>query len=245
MPSVLNCIFDLYGTLVDIRTDEDSPEVWRTLAAEFARYGIDYLPEELHAHYLRLVRQEEAAMLTACPDSSCLPEIRLEKVFHRLFALEGVSATEAATAAIGKTFREASTEYIRLYDGVPELLSTLRRAGKRVWLLSNAQRLFTVGELDRLGLTDYFDGIYLSSDHGFKKPDPRFFRKLLEEQSIAPESAVMIGNDGTCDIEGARRVGLRTLYIRSNISPTEALPEADYILTEMDIRRVQEILLHK
>lgn len=245
MTSVRNCIFDLYGTLVDIHTDEESPEVWRMLAAEFARYDVDFVPEDLHAHYLRFVRQEEAIMLAACPDSSCLPEIQLENVFHKLFALGGVSATEDAVAAIGKTFREVSTEYIRLYDGVPELLAALRQAGKKLWLLSNAQRLFTAWELDRLGLTDYFDGIYLSSDYGFKKPDPRFFRKLLEDQAIDAQSAIMIGNDGTCDIEGAKNAGLRTLYIRSNISPEEALPEADYILTEMSIPRVQEILLRE
>ena len=27
-----DCIFDLYGTLVDIRTDEDAPELWEAMA---------------------------------------------------------------------------------------------------------------------------------------------------------------------------------------------------------------------
>ena len=52
----------------------------------------------------------------------------------------------------------------------------------------------------------------------------------------------MIGNDGVCDIQGARAVGLSTLYIRSNISPAEPLPKAEYVLEKMDLSLVQRIL---
>ena len=52
----------------------------------------------------------------------------------------------------------------------------------------------------------------------------------------------MTGNDGVCDIQGAREAGLSTVYIRSNISPEEPLPEADYVLEEMDLARVRTIL---
>lgn len=234
-----NCIFDLYGTLVDIHTDEDSPAFWQKIAEEYARYGVSFMPETLHKEYLRLVKQEEAAM-QAGPYP---PEIKLDNVFRTLFAQGGICASAEDVETIGRAFRAASTEYIRLYDGVPEMLKALRAAGKGVWLLSNAQRLFTAWELDRLNLTDCFDGICLSSDYGCKKPDPRFFRRLLDERKIPADTAIMVGNDGTCDIAGAKAVGLHTLYIRSNISPDEPLPEADYVLEEMDIRKVQEILL--
>ena len=55
----------------------------------------------------------------------------------------------------------------------------------------------------------------------------------------------MIGNDGVCDIAGARAVGMSTVYIHSNISPKEASPVADYVLPEMDLNRVGEILMGK
>ena len=142
----------------------------------------------------------------------------------------------------GEYFRRCSTKFMRLYDGAEALLAALRENGQGVWLLSNAQRIFTMYELRTLGLEPYFDGVYLSSDHGVKKPDPRFFRRLLEEQGIPPESAVMIGNDGECDIRGAQAVGLATVYIRSDISPDEPLPKADYVLERMDLARVKRIL---
>ena len=42
-----NYVFDLYGTLVDIHTEEDFPNLWEKLALFFGYYGAVYEPEEL------------------------------------------------------------------------------------------------------------------------------------------------------------------------------------------------------
>lgn len=46
-----NYIFDLYGTLVDIHTDEDQPAAWAALARFYSYYGARYAPDELRAAY--------------------------------------------------------------------------------------------------------------------------------------------------------------------------------------------------
>ena len=238
-----NCIFDLYGTLVDIHTDETRPALWKMMAARYREYGADYASEELRDAYFRTVRQMEGGTNPPRNDAhEAHPEIRLELVFQKLFWTKCVDAGLGLAIRAGAQFRKGSMEYIRLYDGAAELLKALRANGQGVWLLSNAQRIFTVYELQTLGIETLFDGIYLSSDYGCKKPDRRFFEVLLKERNIDRSHAVMIGNDGVCDIQGAQAAGLSTLYIRSNISPAEPLPEADYVLEEMDLRRVQAIL---
>ena len=136
-------------------------------------------------------------------------------------------------------FRRAATCHIRLYAGAKELLSALRTRG-RVILLSNAQSLFTRPELEMLGLADCFDGIYLSSEAGFKKPDPRFYRLALEREGLAPERCLMIGNDPVCDGQGARAVGMNTWVIRSGISPRGV--REGYDQEGMDLRRLSKIL---
>jgi putative hydrolase of the HAD superfamily len=125
------------------------------------------------------------------------------------------------------------------------MLQTIRESGKKLYLLSNAQRIFTEYEMKALGIFKYFDGIFISSDFSFKKPDVRFFEKLLDTYEISKASAIMVGNDGICDIKGAKDAGLHTLYIHSNISPKEELPDADYVLEEMDMQRVTEILMQE
>ena len=76
-------------------------------------------------------------------------------------------------------------EHLRLYPHVLEALAALRAKGFRLWLLSNAQRVFTAYELRYLGLGEQFDGIYLSSDYNCRKPDRKFFAALLDEQKLA------------------------------------------------------------
>lgn len=237
-----NCIFDLYGTLADIHTDELRPRLWKEMAALYRQQGAVYTANELQKDYFRIAREIEQEPPYA---AEAYPEIKIEEVFRRLFLNKGITAAPDLCVSVGVHFRESSIEYIRLYDGAREMLQALRNNGQGVWLLSNAQRIFTAPELRSLGIEELFDGIYLSSDHGCKKPSPRFFGILLQERSIPIETAIMIGNDAVCDIQGAQAAGLHTLYIRTDVSPDEPLPNADYALREMDMGKVREILTQK
>lgn len=236
-------IFDLYGTLVDIHTEEDKPEAWAALARFYGYYGAPYAPEELHRTFLQMTQERTAGQEAPRREShEAYPEIQIEEVFLALFRQKGADAGRALAVHAGQFFRAMTTEWLRLYDGVPALLQTLRQRGGRVYLLSNAQQIFTAYEMQALGLTPYFDAVYLSSACGCKKPDLRFFAQLLTEQRLTPERSIMIGNDGLCDMAGARRAGLATLYVRSDLSPDGDRPEADWVLPAMDIPAMGRIL---
>ena len=238
------CIFDLYGTLVDIRTDENKKELWDRLALFYAFYGADYTPDELHLAYDRLTKEMSAGKGGIRKDThEAYPEIRIEEVFRALFQEKGVDADEVLARHAGQFFRILSMEHLKLYDGTEEMLSAIRKRGKKIYLLSNAQQIFTEYEMNALKITPYFDGIFISSEHGCKKPDTEFFEKLIRTCNIDRKGAVMIGNDGVCDIEGAKKAELATVYIRTEISPKEEFPEADYVLKEMDMKKLTEILL--
>ena len=210
-------IFDLYGTLVDIHTEE-SALVWDKTALYFGYYGAPCTGEELHAAFDAAMAQREAQ---AGQSYECFPDIPFEQVMAQLLRDRGVADADVLGVNAAQLFRIASTEYIRLYPYVKEALATLRRKGYRLWLLSNAQRVFTAYELKHLGLGEEFDGVYLSSDYGCRKPDVRFFRALLEEQQLDPSKCLMIGNDRDTDIAGAKAAGLDTLYMHTNLTPRE------------------------
>ena len=216
------CIFDLYGTLVDIRTDENKKELWNRLALFYAFYGADYTPDELHLAYDCLTKEMSAGKGGIRKDThETYPEIKIEEVFRALFQEKGVDADEVLARHAGQFFRILSMEHLKLYDGTEEMLSALRKRGKKIYLLSNAQQIFTEYEMNALKITPYFDGIFISSEHGCKKPDTEFFEKLIRTCNIDRKGAVMIGNDGVCDIEGAKKAELATVYIRTEISPKE------------------------
>ncbi len=224
-------VFDLYGTLVDIRTDEGAPQVWEKMSLFYGYYGAGYEAEELRLTYESIVREEEAilreklqAQLQDERQASC-PEIEITQVFRELFSRKGIQAGEELVVHTGQLFRVLTTEHIRLYPGTTGMLATLRGQGKKIYLLSNAQRIFTAYEMELLDISKYFDGILISSDYGTRKPDERFFRALIDKYGIDVQKSLFVGNDSRSDIAGARQVGMDTFYVKSNISPQGDMAE--------------------
>ena len=211
-------IFDLYGTLVDIHTEENDT-VWEKTAFFFGFYGAHYTKDSLKQAFLAALARREAK---AGQSYECFPDIPFEQVMAELFEAKDIRENAAALGVqAAQLFRIASLEYIRLYPGTLEALAYLRQKGLRLWLLSNAQQVFTAYELRLLGLGEQLDGICLSSDYGCRKPDVRFYRALLQEQGLSPENCLMIGNDRHTDIAGAKAAGLATVYMHTGLTPAD------------------------
>ena len=216
-------VFDLYGTLVDIHTEEDD-RVWEKTALYFGFYGAHYTGPELKAAFQSVMRAREAK---AGQSYECFPDLPFEETMADLFRAKGVTEN-ADTLGINaaQLFRISSLDYIKLYPHALESLAKLRKAGYRLWLLSNAQRIFTEYELRHLGLGAQLDRIYISSDYGCRKPDSRFYQALLEEQGLELAKCLMIGNDRQTDIAGAKAAGMATLYMHTDLTPRDQA-EAD------------------
>lgn len=235
-------IFDLYGTLVDIHTEEDET-VWEKTALYFGYYGAHYATDELQKAFEVEICSRKAS---AGQNYACFPDVPFHEVMADLFRAKGVREhADALGIQAAQLFRICSTEYIRLYPHVLESLTTLRKKGYRLWLLSNAQEVFTRFELNHLGLTDAFDGIYISSVFGYRKPDVRFFRALLTEQKLNPKTSLMIGNDRQTDIAGAKAAGLDAFYMHTALTPPDQLPADPSVPMEFegdDWEKITEIL---
>jgi putative hydrolase of the HAD superfamily len=231
-----NYVFDLYGTLVDIRTREDDPVLWKKLALFYGYYDAAYDPDELQEAYGALVAGKERALKNRLEENpryshEASPEIEITDVFLELYTAKGAAADRQLAIHTGQFFRVLSTDYVRLYPGTETMLSNLKEHGKKIYLLSNAQRIFTEYEMHVLGLVPYFDGILISSDHKTKKPDKRFFDLLLTQYRLDVKKSLFIGNDSTTDIAGARKIGMDTYYVESNISPAQDRADADYVVS--------------
>ena len=231
-----NYVFDLYGTLVDIHTEENFPELWEKLALFYGYYGAIYEPKELQERYAELVSDSECALKKTLEEDrhyahEASPEIEIEEVFEKLYQEKGIVVDKSLAIHTGQFFRVLSTDYVRLYPGTQQMLASLKKIGKKVYLLSNAQRIFTAYEMNVLDITRYFDDILISSDYHTKKPDERFFHILLERHKLDVSNTLYIGNDSRCDVGGAKGVGMPVFYVNSNISPqNDDGKEADYIV---------------
>lgn len=233
-----NYIFDLYGTLIDIRTDEWGEEPWEQYAEWLTENGMPYTGKEVHNLY-----DSEVKRLEAEPTTYKNREIDIIPVFETICRKYKPEMTDEEIYKAAEKFRITTTNFVRLYPNSKRVLTELRKAGKKVYLLSNAQRSFTWQELEKTGIVDDFDDIFISSDAGCKKPDPAFYKMLIDKHNLKIEECVMIGNDSTCDIAGADAVGMDSFYVKTEISPeNDPIPNCKFAFADGEIGHVLELI---
>jgi len=216
-----NFLFDLYGTLLDIRTDEESGAFWEKVSKTLNRSKGG--GGEIKNRYLSLCEREKANL----PQGG---EIDLAAVFSELLAENHMSCSPSDVSAFASKFRELSIRRLRPFRGTKKLLRELKSRGAGLYLLSNAQSCFTYAEIGACGLTPLFDGILLSSEAGFKKPSTKFFEAAFEKFSLDPDNCIYVGNDLNDDVGGAHAAHMQCVYIESPQSGKYSdPPEPDFI----------------
>ncbi|MDP2312870.1 MAG: HAD family hydrolase [Pseudomonadota bacterium] len=92
------------------------------------------------------------------------------------------------------------------------VLTRLRGAGLRLGVVSNSTG--AVGaELVRAGLSHQFEHVLDSALEGVEKPDPVLFRRALDRMGVVAARTVFVGDTWDVDIEGARAVGMHTVFV--------------------------------
>ena len=66
---------------------------------------------------------------------------------------------------------------------------------------------------DSAGLCSFFEVLVDSHCVGAEKPDPAIFRAALDGLGATPEETMFIGDSLRRDREGARRMGMRFIWI--------------------------------
>lgn len=234
-----NYIFDLYGTLVDINTDEENFDFWYKLSLFYSFKGAKYNAEELKELYKKLVKSNLESL-----KNTEYPDFPLESIFSELYINKNINPSADLITDTAHLFRTLSIKYIKLYDGAIELLELLKRKGKKIYLLSNAQRIFTLYEMQLLGIEKYFDDILFSADYKMCKPDKNFYTTLINKHNLNIENSIMIGNDYICDIEGSSNVGLDSLYLHSNLSPEiKGKLKSTYSIMDINLYKASELII--
>lgn len=223
-----NYIFDLYGTLIDIHTDEYSKNFYKKYAKWLRKQGYFF---EWKAFYRAYTMTERRYRENVMKESGYVkPEIRIDEVFREVFEAKGYQISDEEIVRLCENFRSISLIYMSLFPDTLACLEGLKKAGKKIFLLSNAQRSFTWMELEQTGLVPYFDGILISSDEGCMKPDPKFYNICCERYGLDKSQSVMIGNELKSDMAGAKAAGIDGFYInRTPVFHKEETPAYRYV----------------
>lgn len=222
-------IFDLYGTLIDLRTDEWAASTWKKWCRWLDKNQI------LHPHYIPFRREffaKDRALRVEMLQQGVFecPEIDVIDIYRELFAKYGNKGlTDEKLSEISYQFRVASREYIRLFPGVEEFLKAIRNSGSHAYILSNAQASYTLPEILMFGLDKMTDDFIMSSDYKCMKPDRAFFDALIEKHHMDRNRTVMIGDSASSDMAGAQKAGIMGIHLVE-----ENHPNRFYITTTVE-----------
>lgn len=212
-----NCaavVFDHYFTLAD-------PDA--TTERELAPLVARLLPGLTYAEFRR--RAAAASVIKPAAERSTAV---FESYWTRwvcygeaLFRTLGVFGAGEAFAAA--RYRAHATAPV--YPDVAASIRRLRSAGLRIGIASNADTGYLMENIRLNGVA--VDAVVSSEEVACYKPEPAVFVEVCRRMHVAPKDVVHVGDDLVADVEGARRVGMRAVWLdRDRRRPVGKNPSA-------------------
>ena len=120
-------------------------------------------------------------------------------------------AVDAAVAAVARAWAQA--ENFGLYDDVLPCLRTLRDAGVRMALASNALGHGVEEIVAHFALDEFIEVSVSSAGVGVVKPSCALFDEVLRRTGVPASRAVMVGDSVGDDVEGALACGCAAILL--------------------------------
>ncbi|MBL7055022.1 TIGR02253 family HAD-type hydrolase [Candidatus Woesearchaeota archaeon] len=135
-------------------------------------------------------------------------------------------------------YRKARSGFLDPYPGTDYVLLKLKDRGIKLGILTDAPRLKAWIRLASMKLSNFFDVVVTLEDTKKEKPSKEPFKTILNKLKIKPEECLMVGDRPERDIEGAKKLGIRTCFAK--YGNPEAKAKADYTIG--DIRELLKIV---
>ena len=177
-------LLDMDGTLLDLHYDN--------------HFWLEHLPQryaELHGI------------------SRAMAELELMPLFERNAGQLKWYCLDFWSAELKIPVRELKLEtadLIALRPDADTFLAAIKKAGKRVILITNAHRDSLSLRLERIELAPYFERLISSHDYGFPKESPQFWDALHADTGFDPARSLFI-DDTLPILRSARDYGVRHL----------------------------------
>ncbi len=209
--------FDLDGTLTN-------PERGLIASFEYAfkKMGIEYGPRESLKRFIGPPIYEE---------------------WQREF---GFTPEESARALL--IFREFFSVYgwwdNELYGGVPEMLSSLKAAGKKTVLATSKPEIFAKKIVKLFDIERYFDFVGGAATDKTRDKKHEVLKYSLDSIGVTDYSSVILVGDRIYDAEGARMLGIDSMGVLYGHGSREEIESSGFTLiaeTVSDINKFLEI----
>ena len=195
-------LFDADNTLLDFDENERV-----SLSKAFARFGIPCdgktvsLYHDINLMYWRLLAENRIGK-----------EELLTKRFETLFERIGVRSDPVA---IENCYRSHLGQGCQVVPGALEVCRKLK-GNYKLYVITNGVARTQHSRLKGSGFEDLMDGVFISDEIGYDKPDVRFFGYVENHiEGFDKSRALVIGDSLFSDIRGGIDYGLDTCYLNA------------------------------
>lgn len=225
--SIRHILFDLDGTLLPMVQDDFVKFYMPLLAKTYIAQGVKVDPQK----FIKAVWAGYEAMVKN--DGSRTNREAFWSFFDGLFPVSLEESERIALSFYNGDFNQAAaaTRPTPLAD---QVVKAAKKKGLEVYLATNPvfPRCATMNRIRWAGLdAEDFQVITTYEDCRFCKPNPEYFRVILEEAGLNPEECLMVGNDVEEDL-AIRKLGVKTYLVTDTMENKKELPiETEYMGT--------------
>lgn len=204
-------IFDFDNTVEDFKKAEDYayPRIAKHMFLKYGLYGPTTvkLIEEVDHHFCHLSHGKSTKYFD-------------RKLWAKeLFKRAGVKATK-------KDLQEFEDFYWRfIIEGakpMPYAVSVLKRLGNKYKIIimsnSDGKKRYKIERVKTVGLYDVADMVTTGDDVNQNKPSRKLYARVLNKFKLKPSECVMVGDTPEWDLEIAKKIGMKTVWMRYGTS---------------------------
>lgn len=160
-----------------------------------------------------------------------VPEYR-QKVWQRV--LNGLEIEDSFLVdMLTNSFPVERRDRHELYPEVEHVLKKLQNQ-YRLALITDGASDIQGRKIQYTGLTNYFDIIFISSRFGFGKPNAKIFQAAIDHLGVDRGVTVMVGDNLDRDIFGAKRLGIRAIWINRQNKSFDGISRPDAVIRTLD-----------
>ncbi|MGI6061228.1 MAG: YjjG family noncanonical pyrimidine nucleotidase [Blautia sp.] len=216
-------LWDVDGTLLNF----DKAEKY-ALRQCFAKFDLKECTDAMISRYAeinkRYWKRLEAGEITK-------EQVLLER-FSEFFQKEHIRCDK---------IKEFNDEYqVRLGDKIffnddsKSLLERLKGKAKQ-YAVTNGTYVAQKRKLENSGLDVLFDGIFISDQIGYEKPDIRFFDHIWKQTGVYEKDDVLIVGDSlTSDMQGGNNAGIRCCWYNPEDKENNTNVKFDYLIHDLN-----------
>ena len=219
-------LWDIDGTLLDFKKAEK-----KAIRKCFEIFELGECSDEMIVRYSVINRgyweRLERKEITK-------PEVLVGR-FQEFFASEGI-ITDCAEK-FNSEYQLRLGDTICFCDDGYELVKGLKAKVKQ-YAVTNGTKVAQVKKLNKSGLVDLFDDVFISEDVGVEKPDVKFFEHVWDViGQYQSDEVLIIGDSLTSDMKGGNNAGILCCWYNP-----KGLENTNGVKLDYEIKTLQEVI---